>query len=108
MGACHGCTPVRWWAGRCRPRCDATRVPRRVLREEGEIPRRPVLVGETKAGKFERLANLRANQILDGLRKLGSRRCGSEVGPAVRIRFAPPASLQTSVPLETNGRLLVR
>jgi hypothetical protein len=40
--------------------------------EEGEMPRRPVPVGETKAEKFERLANLRTNQILDGLRKLGS------------------------------------
>jgi hypothetical protein len=36
------------------------------------MPRRPVPVGETKAEKFERLANLRTNQILDGLRKLGS------------------------------------
>jgi hypothetical protein len=31
-----------------------------------------VPVGETKAEKFERLANLRTNQLLDGLRKLGS------------------------------------
>jgi hypothetical protein len=36
------------------------------------MPRRPVPVGENKAEKFERLANLRTNQILDGLRKLGS------------------------------------
>jgi hypothetical protein len=40
--------------------------------EEGEMPRRPVPVGETKGEKFERLANLRANQVLDWLRKLGS------------------------------------
>ena len=33
--------------------------------EEGGKPRRPVPVGETKAEKFERLANLRTNQILD-------------------------------------------
>jgi hypothetical protein len=36
------------------------------------MPRRPVPVAETKAQKFERLANLRTNLILDGLRKLGS------------------------------------
>ncbi len=35
------------------------------------MPRRPVPAGETKAEKFERLANLRTNIILDGLRKLG-------------------------------------
>jgi hypothetical protein len=40
--------------------------------EEGVMPRRPVPVTETKAEKFERLANLRTNLILDGLRKLGS------------------------------------
>jgi hypothetical protein len=36
------------------------------------MPRRPVPVGETKAEKFQRLANLRANQILEDLRKLGN------------------------------------
>jgi hypothetical protein len=40
--------------------------------EGGLMPRRPVPVTETKAEKFERLANLRTNLILDGLRKLGS------------------------------------
>jgi hypothetical protein len=36
------------------------------------MPRRPVPVTETKAEKFQRLANLRTNLIIDGLRKLGS------------------------------------
>jgi hypothetical protein len=36
------------------------------------MPRGPVPVGETKAEKFQRLANLRANQILEDLRKLGN------------------------------------
>jgi hypothetical protein len=40
--------------------------------EEGIMPRRPVPVGETKSEKFRRLANLRANQILEDLRKLGN------------------------------------
>jgi hypothetical protein len=40
--------------------------------EEGVMPRRPVSVTETKAEKFQRLASLRTNLILDGLRKLGS------------------------------------
>ena len=35
------------------------------------MPRRPVPVTETKEEKFRRLANLRTNLILDGLRKLG-------------------------------------
>ena len=35
------------------------------------MPRKPVPITETKAEKFERLANLRTNLILDGLRKLG-------------------------------------
>ena len=36
------------------------------------MPRRPVPVSETKAEKFQRLATLRANQILEDLRKLGN------------------------------------
>jgi hypothetical protein len=36
------------------------------------MPRRPVPATETRAQKFERLANLRTNLIQDGLRKLGS------------------------------------
>jgi hypothetical protein len=36
------------------------------------MPRRPVPVGENKAEKFERLANLRTNQILEQLRRLGN------------------------------------
>ena len=38
----------------------------------GTMPRRPVPVTATKAEKFQRLANLRTNLIIDGLRKLGS------------------------------------
>jgi hypothetical protein len=51
---------LRWWAAH------------RGVGNEGILPRRPVPVGETKAEKFERLANLRTNLILDGLRRLGS------------------------------------
>jgi hypothetical protein len=36
------------------------------------MPRRPVPVGETKSAKFQRLASLRATQILEDLRKLGN------------------------------------
>jgi hypothetical protein len=36
------------------------------------MPRRPVPPMETKAQKFQRLANLRTNLILDDLRKIGS------------------------------------
>jgi hypothetical protein len=36
------------------------------------MPRRPVPPMETKAQKFQRLANLRTNIILDDLRKIGS------------------------------------
>jgi len=36
------------------------------------MPRRPAPEGETKAEKFQRLATLRANQILEDLRKLGN------------------------------------
>ena len=36
------------------------------------MPRRPAPEGETKSEKFQRLANLRANQILEDLRKLGN------------------------------------
>ena len=40
--------------------------------EERDMPRRPVPVTETKEEKFQRLANLRTNIVLDYLRKLGS------------------------------------
>jgi hypothetical protein len=40
--------------------------------KEGAMPRRPAPVGETKSEKFQRLATLRANQILEDLRKLGN------------------------------------
>src|SRR5260370_23522403 len=43
------------------------------LGEEGVMPRRRVPVTETKAQKFERLANLRTNLILDGFRSLSNR-----------------------------------
>jgi hypothetical protein len=39
---------------------------------EGVMPRRPAPEGETKSEKFQRLATLRANQILEDLRKLGN------------------------------------
>jgi hypothetical protein len=39
---------------------------------KGGMPRRPAPEGETKRRKFERLANLRTNLILEDLRKLGS------------------------------------
>ena len=39
--------------------------------DEGDMPRRPVPVTETKEEKFQRLANLRTNIVLDDLRKLG-------------------------------------
>ena len=38
----------------------------------GVVPKRPAPIGETKVQKFERLANLRTNWILELLRRLGN------------------------------------
>jgi hypothetical protein len=64
----HGAVPEPYWSP---PAVSACYDMSYILVTRGSMPRRRVPLSETKAQKFQRLANLRTNLILDDLRKIG-------------------------------------